>query len=95
MTPRQLLTVLRLRWWLVLLVFLLTLGAAAAYSYLVPKRYSATAVLLLDIKTDPLVATLAPTLAAPAYMATQTEILRSDRQEPRLGREPRGGRAVA
>jgi chain length determinant protein EpsF len=84
MTPRQLLTVLRLRWWLVLLVFLLTLGAAAAYSYLVPKRYSATAVLLLDIKTDPLVATLAPTLAAPAYMATQTEILRSDRLATRV-----------
>src|SRR5688572_21633710 len=84
MNLRQILLVLRLRWWLVLLLFAATVGAACVYSYTVPKRYAATTVILLDVKTDPLVATLAPTLAAPAYIATQTEIIRSDRLATRV-----------
>jgi chain length determinant protein EpsF len=75
----QILLILRLRWWLVLLLFTLTVGAAAVYVMNVPKQYSSTTSLLLDIKTDPLLATLAPTLATPGFMATQTEIIKSDR----------------
>jgi chain length determinant protein EpsF len=84
MNWRQILTVVRLRWWLVLLLFVLTVAVAFAVAINLSKRYSATTTVLLDIKTDPLVATLAPNLAAPAYMATQMEILRSDRLATRV-----------
>jgi chain length determinant protein EpsF len=75
----QVLLILRLRWWLVLLLFVLTVSGAAVYVMNVPKQYSSTTSLLLDIKTDPLLATLAPNLATPGFMATQTEIIKSDR----------------
>jgi chain length determinant protein EpsF len=81
---RQLLQILRLRWWLVLVLFVLTVAGAFVYSSMLPKRYSATTAVLLDVKTDPLVATLAPNLAQPAYIATQTEIIRSDRLAARV-----------
>jgi chain length determinant protein EpsF len=84
MNLKQILLVLRLRWWLVLLLFALTVGGAYIYSINVAKRYSATTSVLLDIKTDPLVATLAPNFATPAYIATQTEIIRSDRLAVRV-----------
>lgn len=79
MNFRQALLVLRLRWWVVLLMFVLTVGTTFIVSINLPKQYSAEAVLLLDVKSDPLLATLMPNLTTPAFMATQAEILRSDR----------------
>jgi hypothetical protein len=58
MTPRQILLILRLRWWLVLALFALTVVSGYVYLQLVPKRYSATTTVLLDAKADPLVAHL-------------------------------------
>jgi chain length determinant protein EpsF len=84
MTPRQILLILRLRWWLVLALFALTFVSGYAYLQLVPKRYSATTSVLLDAKADPLVATLATNLAQPIYIATQTEIIRSERVAARV-----------
>lgn len=84
MNLRQLLLILRLRWWLVLLVLLLSLGGTLAATLLMPKQYTAETSLLLDIKTDPLLATLMPAMATPAYIATQTEIIRSDRVAGRV-----------
>ena len=78
MNLRQILLILRLRWWLVLLVFTLVLAGTATYSLLLPKKYQANTTLLLDVKTDPLLATLMPSLATPGYIATQTEIIQSD-----------------
>lgn len=79
MTLRQILLILRLRWWLVLLVFVLVVGGAAGVSVMLPKKYAAHTTLLLDVKTDPLLATLMPSLATPGYIATQIEIVQSDR----------------
>lgn len=84
MNFRQVLLVLRLRWWVVVLVFALTMGAAYVVSMTMPKQYSAETTLLLDVKSDPLLATLMPTLTTPAFMATQAEILRSDRVASRV-----------
>lgn len=84
MTPRQILLILRLRWWLVLALFALTVVSGYVYLQLVPKRYSATTTVLLDAKADPLVATLATNLAQPIYIATQTEIIRSERVAARV-----------
>lgn len=79
MNLRQVLLILRLRWWVVVGTLLTATGLALGVSLMLPKQYTAETSLLLDIKTDPLVATLAPNFANPAHMATQTEIIQSDR----------------
>lgn len=84
MNPRQILLILRLRWLIVLGTLLATVAAALGISLLLPKQYTAETSLLLDIKTDPLLATLAPNFATPAHIATQTEILQSDRVATRV-----------
>ena len=86
MNLRQFLVVLRSRWWIVLSIFVLVLGGTFAVSRELPKQYTAETSLLLDVRADPLVATLAPTLAGPAFMATQTEIMRSERVSGRVVR---------
>lgn len=79
MNLRQALLVLRLRWWVILLVFVGTLGVTYGVTINLPKQYTAETSLLLDVRSDPLVATLMPNLSTGAFMATQAEILRSDR----------------
>jgi chain length determinant protein EpsF len=86
MNVMQLLVLLRLRWWLVLLLFAATVAGAVYYTSTLPKRFSASTSLLLDVKTDPLVATLAPNLASPAYMSTQAAIINSDRVATRVAK---------
>lgn len=84
MTWRQALVVLRLRWWVVLVILLVTFGAALAVTLKMPRQYTAETSLLLDVRTDPLVATLVPSLASASFIATQVEILRSERVASRV-----------
>lgn len=86
MNLRQILLILRLRWWLVLVIFALVMAAGFAASWYMPKRYFASTSVILDLKTDPLLAALAPSIAAPAYVATQAEIVQSDRLSGRVVR---------
>ncbi len=86
MNSRQIWLTIRLRWWLIPLVLGLVLIATFIVSWTMPKHYSASTQVILDLKTDPLLAALAPTLAAPAYMATQSEILQSERLSGRVVR---------
>ena len=79
MNLRQALLVLRLRWWVVLVVFGLIMGVTYVVTRAMPKQYTAETILLLDVRSDPLLATLMPNLTTPAFIATQAEILRSDR----------------
>ena len=84
MNLRQMLIVLRLRWWIVVAVFTLVLGTTYFVSINLPKQYSAETALLLDVRSDPLLATLMPNLVGPAFMSTQAEILRSERVASRV-----------
>jgi chain length determinant protein EpsF len=84
MNPRQILLILRLRWLIVLGTLVATVTLALVVSLLLPKQYTAETSLLLDIRTDPLLATLAPNFATPSHIATQTEILQSDRVAERV-----------
>lgn len=87
MSFSQLLTVLRARWLLALLPLLLSLGLAWALSLLLPKQYTATAALVIDVKTaDPIAGALSAAVMAPSYMATQVDILASDRVAARVVR---------
>lgn len=79
MNLRQFLLILRLRWWLVLLVSVVVVAVTAYISVGLPKVYTSQTSLLLDVKADPLVATFMPAIASPAFLATQSHIIRSDR----------------
>ena len=81
---RQILLILRLRWWVVIGVLVLVLGATTAVSVNLPKHYTAETSVLLDVKTDPLLATLMPSQAGASFIATQVEIIRSDRLAGRV-----------
>ncbi len=75
----QYLRILRARWWLVLLLFVLIAGVGIGYTLWLPRTYTAESSLIVEMRIDPALGALAPALAAPSYMATQVEILRSER----------------
>ena len=95
MTMRQITAVLRARWLLVSIVFgLMTLGAVVA-SLLQPARYTASASMMVEFKPDPISMVAAGGMAPNAQMATQIDIIRSERVAQRvvaslaLDRDPR------
>jgi polysaccharide biosynthesis transport protein len=78
MTPQQLLTILRARFWLVLLLLGTTVAVAATLSLVLPKRYVAAVSLVVDTKAaDPLTGALLPLQMLPGYVATQVDIIES------------------
>jgi chain length determinant protein EpsF len=73
---------LRIVWarkWLVLLLFVLVSAAGVAITLLLPRQYTAETSLIVEMRIDPALGALAPALAAPSYIATQIEILKSGR----------------
>lgn len=84
LSPRQILLILRLRWPVVVSIFLLILAAAFLVSMRMPKKYTAETSLLLDVRADPLVATLMPSIASREFLGTQVEIIQSDRLAGRV-----------
>ena len=73
---------LRIVWarkWLVLLLSIAIAAAGIAYTMSLPKLYTAETSLIVEMRIDPALGALAPALAAPSYMATQVEILKSER----------------
>lgn len=72
---------LRIVWarkWLVLTVFVLAAAAGIGYVLHLPRQYVAETSLIIEMRIDPALGAVAPALAAPSYMATQVEVLRSD-----------------
>lgn len=79
MNIKQILLLLKLRWWLVLLIFALIVGASTAVSLVLPKQYTATTTIQLDTKVDPVFAALFPNIGNPTFVGDQANILASDR----------------
>ena len=80
MNPHQFLSILWARRWLALLIFLLTFGAGLAAGWLAPRKYTATATLLLDqSRADLLAAAGQGGAQSRAYLATQVDVLTSPR----------------
>jgi chain length determinant protein EpsF len=85
LTVGQFLVILAARWRSALLVFLGFVALGLAASLLMPKRYTATAAVLIDIRSpDPVADTMAAGgmsagMLAPGYMATQVEVIQSER----------------
>jgi chain length determinant protein EpsF len=87
MTLTQLLRIVLARKWLVLALLVLTTVAGAAVTvFLIPKQFTADASMVLDVRPDPVLNALAPGLTSPAYLATQIEIIKSDRVAARVVR---------
>lgn len=80
MTVHQLITIWSARKRLIASLFVLVVVSASVVGMLLPKNYTATAAVLLDLKSvDPIAGMVLPGLNAPAYMSTQVDLVQSDR----------------
>ena len=86
MTFGQFLSILRARWKVALLVLFATVATTVVVSLLLPKQYKALASVVVDFKPDPLSAVMYGGMASPAFMATQVDIIQSDRVAQRVVR---------
>ena len=87
MTFGQFLSILRARKWVALLVFALVVASTVAISMLLPKKYTGVASIVVDVKPDPVAAMAYPSMAMPGFMATQVDIMTSDRVTLRVIRD--------
>lgn len=92
MSLKQLLSVLRARWLVVVSALALTVAMAVIISLVLPKKYTSTASVIVDNRSpDPMSGMLMPGAMLPGYMATQIDVLTSERvtndviQQLRLG----------
>eukprot|EP00456_Euglypha_rotunda_P087672 TRINITY_DN8938_c0_g1_i5.p1 TRINITY_DN8938_c0_g1~~TRINITY_DN8938_c0_g1_i5.p1 ORF type:complete len:356 (-),score=102.33 TRINITY_DN8938_c0_g1_i5:17-1084(-) len=79
MTISQFLSILSARKGLALLVLLVTIGVTAVVSLMLPKKYTATSSIVVDAKPDAVSGLLYPGMGTPAFIATQVDVMRSDR----------------
>lgn len=86
MTFVQFLSIIRARWLLALIVLLVTVLTTLVVSLMLPKQYRAQASVVVDFKPDPLSAVIFGGLPSPAFMATQVDIIQSDRVAQRVVR---------
>lgn len=82
----QFFSILRARWVVAALVLGLTVITTLVVSLLLPKQYSATASVVIDVKPDPISAMAYGGPTSPAFMATQVDIILSDRVAQRVVR---------
>lgn len=80
MTFSQFLIILRARWVLMVGVFVSVVAIAFVASIMTTKQYTATAAVVIDVKSpDPLVGMVLPGMIQPGYIATQLDIIQSER----------------
>jgi polysaccharide biosynthesis transport protein len=82
MNPTQVLSILRAHWKIMLAITLVTIAIVMGVSELLPRKYTATTTVLVDVKSpDPVAA-----LFTPATLSTQVDIINSDRVALRVVR---------
>lgn len=81
MSALQVLVILRARIWLVLTALIVTVSAGLAVALLMPKKYTASAAILIDLKSaDPVSAIIdRGALPPPSLLAAQIDIAKSER----------------
>jgi len=87
MTFSQFLSVLRARWFVAALVFALTVVVTVVVTLLLPKQYTGSSSVVVDVKPDPVSAMGFSSAVIPGFMATQVDIIQSDRVALRVIRE--------
>lgn len=91
-TVSHLLRILRARWLTISMMTAMAVAAGVAATLLLPKRYVATATVLVDVKSpDPLNGLFSQGMMSPSYMNTQVDLIGSDRVARRVVREMRLG----
>ncbi|HWH84367.1 MAG TPA: chain length determinant protein EpsF [Burkholderiaceae bacterium] len=84
MSIKQLLRIIWARKWLVLLLTVVVAIAGTAFTLTLPKLYTAETSMVVEVRIDPALGALAPALGASNYMATQVEIIKSERVASRV-----------
>ena len=85
MTLQQFLLILRARYKLVATIVLLSVITTLVVSLLLPKQYTASVAVVVDVRSpDPVGGMVLPGLTTPSYMATQIDIINSDRVAQRV-----------
>ncbi len=84
MSIKQFLRIIWARKWVVLVLAVLVSIAGTIYTLRLPKQYTADTSMVVEVRIDPVLGAMAPSLAAPSYMATQIEIIRSERVASRV-----------
>jgi chain length determinant protein EpsF len=86
MTLYQVLRVLAARWWVAALVLVLTAGVTAAVTYSLPRTYTASAALVIEPRLTDVTGQVALSAHAMAqtYIATQIDVIRSQRVAQRV-----------
>jgi succinoglycan biosynthesis transport protein ExoP len=80
MTLQQFFLILRANYAVALATLIILAGATLAVSMLTPKQYVATAAVVIDVKSpDQISGQMLQGMMAPGYMATQIDIINSDR----------------
>jgi chain length determinant protein EpsF len=81
MTAFQILLILRARFWLVLIVLAATVGVGFGASLLLPKKYTASAAVLVDVRSPDPVSSIIDrgTTPPPILLAAQVDIVKSAR----------------
>ena len=88
MNLSQFFSIIRAHWRVVMLVLLLTVGTAVGISLMLPKQYVATATMVVDqSRPDPVAAAFYQGNPSPAFMATQVDVIKSERVALRVIRQ--------
>jgi polysaccharide biosynthesis transport protein len=80
MSLTQFFSILKARWWVALTLFLVTVTTAIGVSLMLPKEYVATSTVVVDqSRPDPVAANAYPGNPSLTYMATQVDVIKSER----------------
>ena len=80
MNLQQLLLIFKARYKIILVTFLVITLATLAISLILPSRYTATASVVVDMRTpDPIGGNMLDGPVSPSYLPTQVDIITSDR----------------
>lgn len=87
MTFGQFLSILRARKWAALAVFAIVVAGTVAASLLMPSKYTAASSIVVDVKPDPVSNLAYPLAALQGFIATQVDIITSERVAQRVIRD--------
>lgn len=87
MTVSQIFFILRARWVIAVSVFVAVMVLTGLYDLIAPRKYTATASIMVDVKSpDPVTGMVLPAMMTPSYMATLVDLLVSERVALRVVR---------
>lgn len=80
MTLTQFFSILRARWKIMFVVLGVIVAGTALVNLVWPRSFTSTVAVLVDVKSpDPIAGIIYPGMSSPAYMATQVDMILSDR----------------